>query len=295
MGGVITDGNIPVYFYAGKIDYNNNGTIITGNDYAYSDLIPIEAGKKYYIESKDEGVTYNGIRMVYYDENGNYLSVSDSMGSVGENEILGTVQRYSLPMISAAAAFRLRFSLNSYQINDYPSWYTGALEYLNKNMVMTWQRADSITNILKTYPITYNQRWSSTSSAYSSCPGMITFTIPWNELKGKALRLKGFPGNIKASSKETTFYWLDSANAKMDVQFYKDPDGTSIYSPNIWLSNGTYEDDGVYCYQFILNNINGFTNANATNVMISLPIKESANVVESDLEDLIITINEEIN
>jgi hypothetical protein len=120
-------------------------------------------------------------------------------------------------MISTAAAFRLRVALNSYKINNYPSWYTGSLEYLNKNMVMTWEHAGSITNILDVYPITYNQRWSSGSSAYSNCSGMITFTIPWNELKGKALRLKGFPGNIKASSKETAFYWLDSANAKMDM------------------------------------------------------------------------------
>lgn len=130
---IVTDGEIPMTINVGKID-TSTGKITTDEKYTYSQLIPIESGKKYILTATNCTVS---AKVCYYDANQNYLSVcsDDKAFKAGETSALGS-NSAELPMLDGASYFRIRF-YNNY----YGSGYAESIAINIAGTKLTWNLA----------------------------------------------------------------------------------------------------------------------------------------------------------
>lgn len=96
---------VSVALHYGKIDYSNNGAIVSSDTYLYSDAVERETNCSYRVSYVGEGSNSN-FKVCYYDENDNYLSVSDI--AINPNNGIVQTGSWSVPLIAGAAKFRLR-------------------------------------------------------------------------------------------------------------------------------------------------------------------------------------------
>lgn len=64
--------------------------------------------------------------------------------------------------------------------------------YKNAEMTVDKPIEGFSTDLLQTYEVKLNQRWSGSSNAYVDQVGLIAFSVPYSEIEGKTLRLIGF-------------------------------------------------------------------------------------------------------
>lgn len=95
---------VPMNLQYGKIDYNNNGAIVSSDTYLYSDFL--DAGYAYHFSLIGEGSKL-AIKAVYYDENGNYIGIQEE--NYPETVYASyTTGSWSIPIPSTASKIRLR-------------------------------------------------------------------------------------------------------------------------------------------------------------------------------------------
>ena len=127
---------IPVTLTLGKIDYNNNGTIVSSDTYLYSDAIPVEKNKAYRMSLVGEGSVCS-VKVVSYDANDNYIGITDY--NYPDTTSGATTGSWVLPVNKDAAKFRLRIYHNS---TTYPA--------ATKANIVVMKFSVSYTNLLPT-------------------------------------------------------------------------------------------------------------------------------------------------
>lgn len=145
------------------------------------------------------------------------------------------------------------------------------------------------TNILTSgkYTISLNKRFSKSVNGLDTCNGMITFTIPLEDVLNKTIRMKGFTSGLAASGKVAT--WYIYAGETSAGACYSNPDSGIIWNC-IGLST---DENGVSSVTVDTNSFAMYSGADRLH--INLAVSESAAIVESDLADKIITIDEPID
>ena len=274
--------------YGAALDKATGEVSSTGStSYSASDYVAVDSNKTYTLTR--DSYMYNSCNLIWYDANDNFISYVElpftSINASGGSSDLS----YQFTPPANAAKFRLRLWYETTQDAE----TIAAMYKLVKENSGT---EPTYTNILEKIEVQLNKRWSKTAAAYVDCPGMITFTIPWADVKSKTVRLKGFTPNLTSSTQKSSWYWCDTNDAHCDVQFlYKDEAGMSHYPNNIWeTTNLLDEGNGVYAHMFIRANINGYDSETAATLKVSMPVKENTSVTEEDLDGLVITIDEPI-
>lgn len=111
------------------------------------------------------------------------------------------------------------------------------------------EEEEPTTNVLETYTVYLNQRWSKSGKALTSTNGLLSIAIPVADLIGKAIRLNGFESNkLYVGGGRPQWYVVDTSNATKVTYgangtygFWDDTsDGLTI----------TAQDDGSYLCEF---------------------------------------------
>jgi hypothetical protein len=207
---------VPLNLNLGKIDYNNNGVIVTSDTYLYSDLF--DTGYQYYVSFVGEGCQCS-IKIAYYDENDAYIGISN-YELPNYSEAIGTGS-WSIVAPSNVAKLRLRV----YHRN------TANVSYSLSNMVLT-RRKINYTNVLPTALSStgsvldgvgyvndkklhnYPERWTDCVGYFST--GWFPYTIAQARariplyVKGVTIDLASLDGNlmIGMAVEATTKEWM---------------------------------------------------------------------------------------
>lgn len=93
------------------------------------------------------------------------------------------------------------------------------------------------TDLLQTYEVKINQRWSSSANGYADQDGMIALTVPYSEIKYRTLRLVGF---TKKTADGSAWYAYDSSGVSLGRI-------AAIGSGVVWDSSALIDNgDGTY-------------------------------------------------
>lgn len=128
ISNIETSGEIPLNIVVGKID-SSTGAISSAENYAYSDMIAIEAGKTYTIDAKN---VCAGYKIAYYNASGAFMSCTANNLNTCESGVLANVN-VDVPIISGAAYFRLRIGLLWYN-----NGYAPSAELVQNNTTLVW-------------------------------------------------------------------------------------------------------------------------------------------------------------
>jgi hypothetical protein len=143
------------------------------------------------------------------------------------------------------------------------------------------------TNILTSgdYEVQLNKRWSNSSKGYTTCNGMIAFTIPIADVLNKTIYFKGFPANTKPNNNAPIWMTINSSNSRVSVALSSDQTG------NIWTTNNLINcDNGVY--GLVVNTTN-FAEGTGVALAINMAVN-TGTAISAIPADAIMTINEQI-
>ena len=174
---------VPIILSYGKIDYSNNGAIVSSDTYLYSDAITRETNKTYTIASGGEGAACD-IKICYYDANDNYLGISENVYYRANSDTYVT-GAWAVPLVSEAKKFRLRIYHSD---NTKPSATKANLTLIKQNLKYTNLlplATDASGNVLNgcgykvdyrmsNYPADFSKDTSGTTGYFTT--GLIPYT-----------------------------------------------------------------------------------------------------------------------
>ena len=145
--------------------------------------------------------------------------------------------------------------------------------------------ADDPINILNTYTVNYNKRFSSSSAAYVDCAGMISIAVPISDVFDKVVKIKGFTVGLQASGgKSATWYVYDDTTLLSGIY-------SSDGSNNVWNSPLLTTNNGISSVP--VNETTFKFTKQGTVLYINLAINSNGvSVTENDLTGKSITIED---
>jgi hypothetical protein len=149
-----------------------------------------------------------------------------------------------------------------------------------------------IVNILNTYDIQYNKRFSPTGMAYKDAAGMIAFAIPWADVWNKTIYFKGF-SDLRAATSSTSDWYI----VKDGLSGVGDFLTNSADSRNVFFYKALNESNGVYCMPINSSTLSDPANyANADRLQIQMVLNSTGTAITAaDLANCIMTIDQPID
>ena len=163
-------------------------------------------------------------RVFYYDGNKTFISCTAQL-TAGDHELLPP---------NNTTYIRVRCRRVGISNDDV---------YNHVSLVVTEKPIEGFsTDLLQTYEVKLNQRWSASSNGYVDEDGQIALTIPYSEIKYRTLRLIGF---TKDSGDGSAWYAYDSSGALLGRIAAT---GTGV----VWNSSALI-DNGDGTYDILMN------------------------------------------
>lgn len=146
-------------------------------------------------------------------------------------------------------------------------------------------------DILNTYPVKLNNRYSNSSKAYAACNGMLVVEVPVKDIVNKTIQFKGFTYGLNTSNGSALWYFYD-ANNQNYAAFVNTID-SSVSDSSIWnTSDLVDEGDGVYSIAINNNTVHSVSNVGGT-AYLHMAVKNNAVITEDDLANLEMLIVDE--
>ena len=143
---------------------------------------------------------------------------------------------------------------------------------------------ETYTNILTVYPYSLNQRFSASSNGPKACDGMLQMYVPWADVWNKTIRIRGLAYMAKtADNNSATWFAVDSNYSNR----------AAISGDNMWGTEKASYDTATGVYTVPID-ASAFDVSSADYLSMNLVVSSSGVITESDLANIIITIDEEI-
>lgn len=164
--------------------------------------------------------------------------------------------------------------------------------YFNKIPEQSEDNTQTSIDILNTYELQLNKRWSASGKSWSDCNGMLTIVVPFADIKDKVVRFTGFQQINAADNNTPRWYAINESNATQYGMF------TSKYTSagttdDVFSAYVVNEGGGTYSIAINQDNIGVYNNTSVVRVMMCMVLNSSGTAItEADLANFSMVIND---
>ena len=156
-------------------------------------------------------------------------------------------------------------------------------------IVITASAKAQVVNILTSagYDVKLDQRWSHSTSGFTSGSGMISLVVPISDCLNKTIYFKGFPKDISANSKAPI--WMSIKNNSRVATL-----STTDTTGNVWKAKNLITVDatnGIYGIAINTTNFTGISASTVDGIAINMAYKSSGSIGTTMPSDAIMTID----